>query len=76
MNQNNVDSTEMDTEYDIVDEINEFFEKIEKSLSELSKKKVSEDILYLKFLLKELDDTLTGEFENLRRKRFIVKKSP
>ena len=76
MNQNNIDSTEMDTEYDIVDEINEFFEKIEKSLSELSKKKVSEDILYLKFLLKELDDTLTGEFENLRRKRFIVKKSP
>jgi len=76
MNEYTFDSTEMDTEYDIINEINEAVKKIEESLPELSKKMVSGDISYLKFLLKELDDTLSGDYQNLRFKRFIVKKTP
>jgi hypothetical protein len=76
MSENTFDSTEMDTEYDIVNEIKEAVEKIEESLPELSRKMVSGDISYLKFLLNDLDDTLSGDFQNLRLKRFIVKKTP
>ncbi|MFC1867817.1 hypothetical protein ACFL0H_06765 [Thermodesulfobacteriota bacterium] len=70
-----VDSTEMDTEFDIIDEITETVEDIENALSAHTIDKVSENISYLKFLIGELNNTLTGEFEALRKKRFIVKKT-
>jgi hypothetical protein len=68
-------STVTDTEFDIVDELRATVTDLEKELNASGNKKITEKISYLKFLINELDDTLTGEFETMRRKRFITKKT-
>ena len=68
-------STVMDTEFDIVDELKRTVADLEKEQKPSGNKKTTEKFSYLKFLINELDDTLSGEFEALRRKRFITKKS-
>jgi hypothetical protein len=68
-------STVIDTEFDIVDELKATVNDLEKELKESGNKKITEKISYLEFLVNELDDTLSGEFEGLRRKRFITKKT-
>ena len=68
-------STVMDTEFDIVDELKRTVADLEKEQQPSGNKKITEKFSYLKFLINELDDTLSGEFETLRRKRFITKKS-
>jgi hypothetical protein len=68
-------STVTDTEFDIVDELKATLTEVEKELGPSSNKRITEKISYLKFLIHELDDTLSGEFETLRRKRFITKKT-
>ena len=69
------DSTELDTEYDIIDEMTDTLEEIEKSCESSEGKTAMDKISYLKFLLKELGYSLSGEFEELRRRRFIIKKT-
>jgi len=68
-------STVTDTEFDIVDELKGTVTDLEKELKPSGTKKIIEKFSYLKFLINELDDTLSGEFETLRRKRFITKKT-
>lgn len=68
-------STVIDTEFDIVDELKVTVNDLEKELQESGNKKVTEKISYLGFLVNELDDTLSGEYQALRRKRFITKKT-
>jgi len=68
-------STVTDTEFDIVEELKTTVTDLEKALKASSGKKITEKISYLKFLINELDDTLSGEFQTLRRKRFITKKT-
>jgi len=69
------DSTVLDTEFDIVDEIMDTVKEIEGSLGSSEKEIVQEKIGYLKFLVNDLGDALSGEYENLRRRRFITKKT-
>jgi len=69
------DSTVLDTEFDIVDEIMDTVKEIEGSLGSSEKEIVQEKIEYLKFLVNDLGDALSGEYENLRRRRFITKKT-
>jgi hypothetical protein len=68
-------STVTDTEFDIVDELKTTLTDLEKELKPSGNKKITEKFSYLKFLINELNDTLSGEFEALRRKRFITKKT-
>jgi len=68
-------STVTDTEFDIVDELKTTVSDLEKEVKSSASKKISEKLSYLKFLISELNETLSGEFEMLRRKRFITKKS-
>jgi len=68
-------STVTDTEFDIVDELKTTAKDLEREVKSSGIKKMSEKLSYLKFLINELDDTLSGEFQTLRRKRFITKKS-
>lgn len=68
-------STVTDTEFDIVDELKTTVTDLEKELKPSGNKKIAEKFSYLKFLINELNDTLSGEFETLRRKRFITKKT-
>ena len=68
-------TTEVDREYDIVDELTTVIEGIEKAIEGLGIEHLEETFSYVRFLLKELDDTLSGGFEPLRQRRFISKKS-
>jgi hypothetical protein len=68
-------STETDTEFDIVQELKNAVRDIEKALLRPEKGDVSGTISYLKFLLGELDDSLSGPYEDLRHRRFITKKT-
>ena len=68
-------STVTDTEFDIVDELKATVTDLEKELKPSGDKKITEKITYLRFLVDELDDTLSGELQTLRRKRFITKKT-
>jgi hypothetical protein len=68
-------STVIDTEFDIIDELKSTVSDLEKELKAPRSKKITEKLSYLKFLISELDDTLSGKFEALRRKRFITKKT-
>jgi len=68
-------STETDTEFDIVNEMRGALESIEKAFHQGQKEDFSEKISYLKFLVRELDDSLSGQYEELRRRRFITKRS-
>jgi hypothetical protein len=66
-------STVIDTEFDVIDELKGAVEDIEKALQ--GNKELLDKTDYIKFLIKELDDGLSGEYEGLRRRRFITKKS-
>jgi len=68
-------STVTDTEFDVVEELKTTVTDLEKELKSSGNKKISEKLLYLKFLINELDDTLSGQFQTLRHKRFITKKT-
>ena len=68
-------TTELDTEYDIVDEMREALNIMIKAYKEQKPGDITKSVSYLRFLLNELDDALSGEYNTLRRRRFIVKKS-
>jgi hypothetical protein len=75
MSQEFSSTTVTDTEFDIVDELKATVTDLEKQLKASGGDIIAEKISYLWFLIKELDDTLSGEFETMRRKRFITKRS-
>lgn len=75
MSENHSSSTVTDTEFDIVDELKTTVNDLEKDLKPSGTKQVAEKFSYLRFLIQELDDTFSGEYEVLRRKRFITKKT-
>jgi hypothetical protein len=68
-------STVTDTEFDIVDELKTTVSELEKEVKSSGNTKIPEKFSYLKFLISELDATLSGKFETLRHIRFITKKS-
>jgi hypothetical protein len=68
-------STVTDTEFDLVDELEATVTDLERETKPSANKRTLERFSYLRFLIHELDDTLSGEFEALRRKRFITKKT-
>ncbi len=68
-------STEVDVEFDVIKELNKTLDEIGKSIDKLDIHGVKDAYPYLRFLVKELEESLSGEFENLRYRRFITKKS-
>ena len=66
-------STIIDTEFDVIEELNGVVDEIENALKD--REHLLEKIDYMRFLIKELDDSLSGQYEALRRRRFITKKS-
>ena len=75
MNEFETDSTEMDTEYDIINEMTDTLKEIEETYRS-GQNDLLDKISYMKFLLGELGYLLSGEYEKLRRVRFIIKKTP
>ncbi len=68
-------STEVDVEFDVIKELNKTLDEIGNSIDKLDIHGVKDSYPYLRFLVKELEEGLSGEFENLRYRRFITKKS-
>jgi hypothetical protein len=66
-------STLIDTEFDVIDELNGAVTDLEKALGK--NKELFDKTDYIKFLIKELDDALSGDYTALRRRRFITKRS-
>ena len=69
------ETTELDAEFDLINELKAAFTDIEKATSKAETDNLAETFSYIRFLLHTLEDTLSGEFEPLRRQRFITKKS-
>jgi hypothetical protein len=67
------DSTFTDTEFDIIEEMGTTLDDIDGALKRAETEAVTEKVAYLRFLLKDLGDALSGEYEGLRRRRFITK---
>ncbi len=70
------ESTELDNEVDIIVELKRTVDVIEDELGRLETPSAKEKVPYLRFLIKELEDALSGEYEWLRHMRFITKKTP
>ena len=68
-------STVSDVEYDIIKELQTLTDGIEKSLDESDKDGVRDKLPYLRHLIDDLEEVFSGDFENLRYRRFITKKT-
>lgn len=69
------DSTVIDSEFDIIEEMRTILDDLDMALEAGELDSVPEKMGYLRFLLKDLGDALSGEYEALRRRRFITKES-
>lgn len=70
------DSTEFDSEFDIIAELKDTLDGLNEDGEKTDAESQREKVCYLGFLIKELEDTLSGDYEQLRYKRFIIKKTP
>jgi hypothetical protein len=68
-------STVSDVEYDIIKELQTLTDSIEKSLDETDMDGVRDKFPYLRHLIDDLEEVLSGDFKNLRYRRFITKKT-
>jgi tetrahydromethanopterin S-methyltransferase subunit B len=68
-------STVSDVEYDIIKELDTIVESMEKSLDESDTDGVRDKLPYLRHLINDLEEALSGDFENLRYRRFITKET-
>ena len=68
-------STVSDVEYDIIKELQTLTDGIEKSLDESDTDGVRDKLPYLRHLIDDLEEVFSGDFENLRYRRFITKKT-
>jgi len=67
-------SKELSRKFDIVLEIEKTLNEIDETFSIDETEDIPDKISYLKFLTKELDDILSGEYENLRLRKFVIKR--
>jgi hypothetical protein len=75
MTENFGESVELSREFDIVSEIEKSLDEIEKAFELMETDDVPEKISYLKFLIRDLDDLLSGENEPLRFRKFTLRRS-
>ena len=67
-------SKELSRKFDIVLEIEKTLNELEEAFSIDETEDIPDMISYLRFLVKELDDTLSGEYESLRYRKFVIKR--
>ena len=70
------DSTEFDSEFDIIAELKDTLNGLNEDDEKTDTDSQREKVFYLGFLIRELEDTLSGDYEQLRYRRFIIKKTP
>ncbi|MBW1705453.1 MAG: hypothetical protein JRJ86_09850 [Deltaproteobacteria bacterium] len=68
------ESKELSRKFDIVLEMEKALDEMDKAFDLDDIDDVSESISYIKFLVKDLDDIFSGEYENLRYREFIFRR--
>ena len=67
-------STIFDGDLDIVQELEISVSEIQEAVELNDRSRILDKITFLKFLVSEIRDILSGEYEDLRYRRFISKK--
>ncbi|MEE9610111.1 MAG: hypothetical protein V3W19_02610 [Desulfatiglandales bacterium] len=67
-------STEMARDFDIIEELEKTIDEIDKAVEISETDDVPDRISYLRFLVKDLDKALSGEYEGLRQRRFVIRR--
>lgn len=67
-------STELPRRFDIVMEFEKALDEIDKAFELHETNDVPEIVSFLKFLVKELDDVFSDEYENLRYREFVLRR--
>lgn len=68
------DSKELSRKFDVVLEIEKTLNDMDEAFSIDETEDIPDKIAYLRFLIKELDDVLSGDYENLRYRNFVIKR--
>ena len=66
---------ELNTKYDVVDELKDSLNDIYKAVQESKLVGLLDKVSYSRFLAKQIDDILSAEYEYLRHRKFVAKKS-
>jgi hypothetical protein len=74
MAENFGDSSQMLREFDLVEEMEKTLDEVEKAFEIDEIEVIPDKLSYLRFLVKDLDDVLSGENEPLRYRRFTIKR--
>ncbi len=67
-------STELPRRFDIVMEFEKALNEIDNAFELNETSDVPEIISFIRFLVKELDDVLSDEYENLRYREFVLRR--
>ena len=67
-------SKELPRQFDIVMEMEKVLDEIDREIDMENLNDVGELLSYLRFLVKDLDDIFSGEYENLRNREFVLKR--
>ncbi|MFC1867209.1 hypothetical protein ACFL0H_03640 [Thermodesulfobacteriota bacterium] len=68
------ESTELPRQFDIVMEMEKALDEIDREIEMDNIGDVIDLLSYLRFLVKDLDDIFSGEYDNLRHRKFILKR--
>ena len=68
------DSKELSRKFDVILEIEKTLNDMDEAFSICETDDIPDKISYLRFLVKELDDILSGDYENLRYRNFVIKR--
>ena len=67
-------SIEMQRDFDIVEELEKTLDEIDKAFEIAETDSVPDKISYFRFLIRDLDNALSGEHEKLRLRSFVIKR--
>ncbi len=68
------DSKELSRKFDVILEIEKTLNDMDEAFSIDETDDMPDKISYLRFLIKELDDILSGDYESLRYRNFVIKR--
>jgi hypothetical protein len=71
---NHKETTKLETDIDVIDEFRATSNEIEEAVMDLGLEVIPEKISYLRFLLNDMDEALTGELAWVRHRRPFLKK--
>lgn len=68
------ESTELPRKFDIVMEMEKTLDEIDREIEMGNTDDIIDQLSYLRFLVKDLDDVFSGEYDALRYRKFVLKR--